>query len=67
MKLKNEGKQQADWGMHAISVQRRLPEDLMSLTIPYELLAEINGYIDQRFVSTESWNEIWTRNKKIAI
>ena len=66
MKLKREGKLQAVWGMHDISVRRRLPKDLMTLTMSFELLAEINGYIDQSFVTTESWNEIIVRNKKIA-
>lgn len=62
MKLKNEGKMQAVWGMHDISVRRRLPKDLMTLTMPYDLLVEITKYIDETFIITESWKAIKERN-----
>jgi len=62
MKLKKEGKMQAVWGMHDISVRRRLPKELMTLTMPYELLIEIAKDIDQSFIITESWKAIRERN-----
>jgi len=62
MKLKSEGKMQAVWGMHDISVRRRLPKELMTLTMPYELLVEITKDIDQSFIITESWKAIKERN-----
>jgi len=62
LKLKREGKRQAVWGLHDISVRRRLPKDLMTLTMPYELLSEINNDIDQSFVITENWKELKERN-----
>lgn len=49
-------------GMHDISVRRRLPKDLMTLTMPYELFAEINKDIDQSFIITDSWKAIKERN-----
>jgi len=62
MKLKNEGKMQAVWGMHDISVRRRLPKELMTLTMPYDLLVEITKDIDETFIITESWKAIKVRN-----
>ena len=62
MKLLKEGKMQAVWGMHDISVRRRLPKELMTLTMPYELLAEITKDIDQSFIITDSWKSIKERN-----
>jgi len=62
MKLKSEGKMQAVWGMHDISVRRRLPKELMTLTMPYELFVEINKDIDQSFIITDSWKVIKERN-----
>jgi hypothetical protein len=62
MKLKREGKNQAVWGLHDISVRKRLPKDLMTLTMPYELLVEINNNIDQSFIITENWKAIKERN-----
>jgi len=66
MKLKREGKMQAVWGMHDISVRRRLPKELMTLTMPYELLIEITKDMDQSFINTESWKAIKDRNTKNA-
>jgi len=62
MKLKKEGKMQAVWGMHDISVRKRLPKELMTLTMPYELLVEITKDIDQSFIITDSWKAIKERN-----
>lgn len=64
MKLKNEGKKQAVWGMHDISVRKRLPADLMTLTMPYELFVEINNDIDESFIITDSWKAIKERNNQ---
>ena len=65
MKLKREGKQQAVWGMHDISVRKRLPKELMTLTMPFELFVEINNETDQSFLITESWKAIKERNSPI--
>jgi uncharacterized protein YceK len=62
MKLKSEGKMQAVWGMHDISVRKRLPKDLMTITMPYDLLVEINSHINESFIITESWKAIKERN-----
>ena len=62
MKLRREGKLQAVWGMHDISVRRKLPKDLMTLTMPYEMLVEINNDLDKSFVITETWQAIRERN-----
>lgn len=67
VKLKNEGKNQAVWGMHDISVRRRLPKELMTLTMPFGLFAEINKDIDQSFITTDSWKAIKERNVQSSI
>jgi len=50
--------------LHDISVCRRLPKDLMTITMPYELLTEINNDIDRSFVITDNWKELKERNIK---
>jgi uncharacterized protein (DUF169 family) len=62
MKLQREGKKQAVWGMHDVSVRKRLPKDLMTLTMPYELLVAINNDIDISFIITENWTALKDRN-----
>jgi len=52
------------WGLHDISVRRRLPKELMTITMPYELLTEINNDIDRSFVITDHWKELKERNIK---
>jgi uncharacterized protein (DUF169 family) len=64
MKYKDEGKLKAVWGMHDISARLRLPKDLMTLTIPYNLLVNMCRDIDETFVITETWEKIKERNKK---
>jgi len=64
MKLKNEGKMQAVWGMHDISVRKRLPKNLMTLTMPYDLFVEINSHIDESFIITDNWKAIKERNNQ---
>jgi len=53
---------QAVWGMHDISVRRRLPKELMAFTMPYEILIEITKDIDHSFIITECWKAIRERN-----
>jgi hypothetical protein len=67
MKLKKEGKKQAVWGMHDISVRKRLPKELMTLTMSYELLFEINNDIDQSFIITDNWKAIKERNREDSV
>ena len=67
MKLKQEGKRQAVWGMHDISVRKRLPKELMTLTMPYELFIEISNSLDESFIITENWKAIKERNKQDTI
>ena len=62
MKIKAEGKKQAVWGMHDVSVRKRLPKDIMTLTMPFEMVTELYGCLDSNFFITESWKVIRERN-----
>jgi len=62
MKLKAEGKKQAVWGMHDISVRTRLPKDIMTLSMPYSMVTDMINDIDNSFVITEAWEKIKNRN-----
>jgi uncharacterized protein (DUF169 family) len=61
MKYKSEGKLKAVWGMHDISARLRLPKELMTLTMPFDLLSAINKDIDNSFIKTENWQKIKER------
>ena len=61
MKYKREGQLKAVWGMHDISARLRLPKDLMTLSMPYEMVEEIAGHLDSSFVITENWKKIKER------
>lgn len=62
MKYKNEGKLRAVWGMHDISARLRIPSELMTLTMPYNLLVNIYKDIDNSFIITDNWKRIKKRN-----
>jgi uncharacterized protein (DUF169 family) len=62
MKYKNEGKVKAVWGMHDISVRLRIPKDLTTITMPYNLLIDIYNEIDSSFLITKNWENIINRN-----
>lgn len=62
MKYKSEGKAKAVWGIHDISARLRIPKELMTLTIPFELLVCIYRDLDQSFVITDNWKKIKERN-----
>lgn len=62
MKYKAEGRIKAFWGMHDISARLRIPSELMTLTMPYELLLDIYKDIDNSFIITENWKRIKERN-----
>jgi hypothetical protein len=55
------GEKKAVWGLHDITARLRLPENLMTITMPYPLLTEIGEYIDSSFLTTDSWNKIAKR------
>ena len=62
MKYKTEGKIKAVWGMHDISARLRIPNELMTLTMPYGLLVDIYKDIDNSFIITSNWQKIKDRN-----
>jgi hypothetical protein len=51
--------------MHDISARLRIPADLMTLTMPYDLLVDIYNDLDQTFITTENWRRIKERNHNL--
>lgn len=62
MKYKREGQLKAVWGMHDIAARLRLPKELMTLSMPYEMVEEMAAYLDTSFVITENYQKIKRRN-----
>jgi uncharacterized protein (DUF169 family) len=62
MKYKKEGKIKAVMGMHDISARAKLPRDLLTLAMPFELVYEIYNEIDNSFIITDNWKKIKERN-----
>lgn len=59
-----KGMKKAVWGLHDVSARAYLPADLMTLTMPYELLVEIWKDIKKSFVITGTWDKIARRIAK---
>jgi uncharacterized protein (DUF169 family) len=62
MKYKNEGKIKVIMGMHDISVRSKLPGDIVTLAMPFELVKNICDEIDNSFIITDNWEKIKKRN-----
>ena len=61
-KYKSEGKLKAFWGTHDIAARLRLPKDIMTLSMPMELVYQMYEDIDESFLITENWQKIKERN-----
>ncbi len=57
------GEKKAVWGLHDISARARLPQDLMTLSMPFDLLVEMWGELDKSFLKGEQWETIVRRIK----
>jgi uncharacterized protein (DUF169 family) len=55
------GEKKAVWGLHDISARARLSKELMSFTVPFDLLVEMWQHIDESFLRTERWASIAQR------
>lgn len=55
------GEKKAVWGLHDISARARLPEELMTLTLPFDLLIEMWQWMKESFLLTERWMKIAKR------
>ena len=58
------GEKKAVWGLHDISARARLPKELMTFTLPFNLLIEMWKDIKGSFLYTERWDKIAQRFKK---
>lgn len=61
LKYARTNQKKAVWGLHDISVRPKLPKDLMTLTFPFELLAEMWINIEESFLTSERWNKVAKR------
>ncbi|MDR3626679.1 MAG: DUF169 domain-containing protein, partial [Ignavibacteriaceae bacterium] len=61
LKYARTNQKKAVWGLHDISVRPKLPKDLMTLTFPFELLAEMWINIEESFLTTDRWNKVARR------
>jgi len=66
MKLIREGHRKAVWGMHDIAARLRLPADVMTLAMPYSMVAEMAANLDTSFMITECWGKIKKRNRDVV-
>jgi len=48
--------------MYDISARLRLPKDLMTISMPYNLAVDITNEMDDSFVRTDNWAKIRERN-----
>ncbi len=61
IRYKASGHNVAVWGMQDISVRKRLPADIMTLSMSYDLLTEIYKNLDQSFIKTDNWQILRSR------
>jgi hypothetical protein len=62
LKLARGGEQKAVMGMFDISARTRMPQDLLSLSMPYSFLKKLAASLPDSFISTESWKTVKARN-----
>lgn len=67
MKYKTAGKMKAVVGMHDIAARSKLPKDILTLTMPFELVNEMYHEIDHSFIITDNWKKIKERNSASQI
>lgn len=58
LKLARSGEQKAVMGMFDISVRTRMPQDLLSLAMPYAFLKKLAVILPDSFVTTENWKTV---------
>jgi len=58
------GEKKAVWGLHDISARGRLPKELMTFTVPLNLLISMYKDMEQSFLCTERWNNLAQRSKE---
>ncbi len=64
LKYRREQKHKAVFGMNDISARLRLPKDLVTLSMPFEVFEGISDHIDECFLGTSQWKKILERNLK---
>ena len=56
------GEKRAVWGFHDVAARKRLPKDLMTFTMTFDLFMEVYENIDESFINTENWENLKQRN-----
>jgi uncharacterized protein (DUF169 family) len=63
VQYRQKNKKKAVIGLNDISARRRLPEEVMSFAVTYDLFAEMAGNINKSFLTTTQWEQIKDRLK----
>src|SRR5512145_845089 len=64
LRAAREGRQSAVWGLHDIAARIRLPADLMSLSMPLEMLRAAWRHAPESFLAKELWGALRTRSSR---
>ena len=62
LKYAEAGEKKAVWGFHDVSARKRLPKDLMTLTLTYDLFMEVVENLPESFIRTKDWDALKKRN-----
>lgn len=62
LKLARGGEQKAVMGMFDISVRTRMPQDLLTMAMPYAFLKQLADILPKSFISTQNWKTVQERN-----
>ena len=63
LKYARAGEKKAVWGFHDVSARKRLPGDLMTLTLTHDLFMEVWEHLAESFIRTEAWGTLKNRNQ----
>ncbi len=65
LRFSRSGEKKAVWGLQDISARSRMPMEIMSFALPFDLLAHMWENIDESFLTTESWEKITRRIARV--
>lgn len=63
LKLARSHEEKAVMGMFDLSARTRMPQDLLSLAMPYAFLKKLAGFLPESFISTHTWDTVKARQK----
>ena len=61
LKLARNNEQKAVLGLFDIAARTRMPNDLLSVAVPYAFMKKLAEFLPESFVTTENWGKLKTR------